>query len=83
MNFSFIDNIESMSKIYSLCSDAEEFVLSRPNISSGQSRKALEYLVKGVYHVKQGYVPRNQDLFSLVTRDEFTEFIGEDRKSVV
>lgn len=77
MNFSFIENIESMSKIYSLCRDAEEFVLSRPDISSGQSRKALEYLVKGIYQAKQGYVARNQDLFSLVTRDEFTEFVGD------
>lgn len=77
MNFSFTDNIESIVKINSLCRDAEEFVLSRPNISAGQSRKALEYLVKGIYQIKVGYVPQRQDLFSLVTRDEFTEFIGD------
>lgn len=77
MNFSFTDNIESIVKINSLCRDAEEFVLSRPNISAGQSRKALEYLVKGIYQIKVGFVPQRQDLFSLVTRDEFTEFIGD------
>lgn len=76
MNFSFTDNIKSIERINSLCRDAEEFVLSRPNISAGQSRKALENLVKGIYQIKVGYVPTKQDLFSLVTRDEFTEFIG-------
>ena len=77
MNFSFTDNLNVMNNLYSLCKDAEEFVLSRPEISAGQSRKALEYLVKGIYQIKVGFVPQKQDLFSLVTRDEFTDLIGD------
>ena len=77
MNFSFTDKLNVMNNLNSLCRDAEEFVLSRPEISAGQSRKALEYLVKAIYRIKVGFVPQKQDLFSLVTRDEFTDLIAD------
>ena len=45
MNFSFLSNLNELEELNVFCNDAETFVLSRPDLSAIQSRKALEYLV--------------------------------------
>lgn len=77
MNFDYIKNIESLSDLYLFCKDAESFVLSRPDLSAGQSRKALEYLVKLVYQLRNNSIPQRSSLFELVSSEDFTNFIND------
>jgi type I restriction enzyme R subunit len=77
MNFDYIKEIDMLGDLYVFCSDAEAFVLSRPDLSAGQSRKALEYLVKLVYQIKNDTVPLRSSLFELVSAEDFTSFIND------
>src|SRR5690554_6518492 len=78
MNFDYIKEINNLNDLYSFCKDAESFVLSRPDLSAGQSRKSLEYLVKLVYQLRNGTVPQRSSLFELVSSEDFTNFINDD-----
>ena len=77
MNFDYIKQIDSLNDLYLFCKDAESFVLSRPDLSAGQSRKALEYLVKLVYQLRNNNVPQRSSLFELVSSEDFTNFIND------
>jgi type I restriction enzyme R subunit len=77
MNFDYLKTIESLKDLYVFCKDAESFVLSRPDLSAGQSRKALEYLVKLVYQLRNDNVPQRSSLFELVSSEDFTNFIND------
>ncbi len=76
MNFGYLKDINNLNDLYLFCKDAEEFVLSRPDLSAIQSRKALEYLVKLFYQLKNNDVPKRSTLFELVSSEEFTNFIN-------
>ncbi len=78
MNFSFLSNLKDISELNVFCNDAETFVLSRPDLSAIQSRKALEYLVKLVYQLKNSKIPQRSSLFELVTAEDFSSFINND-----
>lgn len=77
MNFDYLKTIVSLKDLYVFCKDAESFVLSRPDISAAQSRKALEYLVKLVYQLRNENVPQRSSLFELVSSEDFTNFIND------
>lgn len=77
MNFDYLKTIESLKDLYVFCKDAESFVLSRPDLSAGQSRKGLEYLVKLVYQLRNDSVPQRSSLFELVSSEDFTNFIDD------
>ena len=77
MNFDYLKNIDSLNDLYVFCKDAESFVLSRPDLSAVQSRKALEYLVKLVYQLRNDTVPQRSSLFELVSSEDFTNFIND------
>ncbi len=77
MNFDYLKNLENLNELYGFCKDAESFVLSRPDLSAGQSRKALEYLVKLVYQLRNDSIPQRSSLFELVSSEDFTNFIND------
>lgn len=77
MNFDYVKSIDSLKDLYLFCKDAEGFVLSRPDLSAGQSRKALEYLVKLVYRIRNNSIPQRSSLFELVSSEDFTNFIND------
>lgn len=77
MNFGYLKNLDSLKDLYLFCKDAESFVLSRPDLSAGQSRKALEYLVKLVYQLRNNNIPQRSSLFELVSSEDFTNFIND------
>lgn len=76
MNFEYLSKIQELSELNLFCKDAEEFVLSRPDLSASQSRKALEFLVKLVYQLRNSYIPERSSLFELVSSEDFTSFIN-------
>ena len=77
MNFDYLENIDSLKDLYLFCKDAECFALSRPDLSAGKSRKALEYLVKLVYQSRNNNIPQRSSLFELVSSEDFTNFVND------
>ena len=77
MNFDYLKNLHNLNDLYLFCKDSESFVLSRPDFSAVQSRKALEYLVKLVYQLRNDTVPQRSSLFELVSSEDFTNFIND------
>ena len=49
MNFEYLKSFPDFSKLYDYCAEAEEFAVSKPNISATASRKAMEFIVKMIY----------------------------------
>ena len=54
MNFDLLKDRFLFKQLYSFCKDAEEFVISRPELSAISQRKALESAVKYFYMSKYG-----------------------------
>ena len=77
-NFDYIKDL-GLNDLYRYCSAAEENQLSNPDISAVNSRRALEYIVRALYFMKNIEVPERTSLFELVDGEPFREFIGDDR----
>lgn len=72
MNFDILKNRYNFKQLYSFCNDAEEFVVSRPELSAMSQRKALESGVKYFYLSKYGEFNDNAKLFSLIQDAKFS-----------
>ena len=66
MNFDLLKDRYLFKQLYSFCKDAEEFVISRPELSAISQRKALESAVKYFYMSKYGTYSETATLFSLI-----------------
>jgi len=44
MNFDYMKTAPDFAQLYTYCCEAEEFVLSNPNITVTSARKAMEYV---------------------------------------
>ena len=49
MNFDFLRPLTIIRPFYVFCSDAEEYALSKPDISCASAQKAIEYIVRLMY----------------------------------
>ena len=49
MNFKFLQPFLKLRKLYEYCCEAEEFALTKPNISATSARKGMEFIVKMIY----------------------------------
>ena len=72
MNFDYLKNIPDLSKLYDYCSEAEEFVLTKPSISATSARKAMEYIVKMLYSSAIG------DTYGLTVFDMLDDYRFKD-----
>lgn len=77
-NFDYIQDL-GLNDLYRYCSAAEEYQTSHPDMSAVNARKALEYIVRALYYMKNIEVPEKATLFELVDGEPFREFIGDDR----
>ena len=76
MNFDFLKPLQDMKKLYDYCSEAEEFVISKPNISVGDARKAVEYIVKTIYISLVGD-DHGYTTFEMMTDSRFIDYIDD------
>ena len=76
MNFDFLKPFPDLAKLRDYCSEAEEFALSKPNISATSARKAMEFMVKLIY---ASVVERDSGLtvFEMATDPRFTGYIND------
>lgn len=49
MNFDFLKPLTMIRPFYVFCGDAEEYAVSKPDISCASARKAIEYIVRLMY----------------------------------
>ena len=75
MNFDFLKDRFLFKQLYAFCKDAEEFVISRPELSAISQRKALECGVKYFYASKYGSYSEKASLFSLIQDESFSSYM--------
>lgn len=49
MNFSYLSNRSELESLYAACREAEQFALSKPDMSTLSARRAMEWIVKYIY----------------------------------
>ena len=77
-NFDYIKEL-GITELHRFCSIAEEQQVTNPDISAVNARRALEYIVRSLYEMKNIDIPERTSLFELVDGEPFKEFIGDDR----
>lgn len=77
-NFDYLQEL-GLTDLHNFCSAAEEMQVSNPDLSAISARKALEYIVRSLYVMKNIEVPERVSLFELVDGEVFREFIGDNR----
>lgn len=83
MNFDFLKDIADFKKLYHFANEAEEFVVSNPDVSAASSRKALESIVKSFYIAKYGAYPESATLFELLEDGCFSSYLDDSMLSAV
>lgn len=78
INFDYIKDL-GLNDLYRYCSAAEENQISNPDISAVNARRALEYIVRALYFMKNIDVPERTSLFELVDGEPFKEFINDEK----
>ena len=76
-NFDYLQDL-GLTDLHNFCSAAEEMQVSKPDLSAISARKALEYVVKAVFFMKDLEIPERASLFELVDSEVFRSFIGND-----
>ncbi len=77
-NFDYLQDI-GLTELHQFCSAAEELQVSNPDLSAISARKALEYMVRSLYVMKNIEIPERASLFELVDSEVFRGFIGDER----
>ena len=77
-NFDYIKDL-GLADLYRYCSAAEEHQVSNPDFCAVNARRALEYITRALYYMKNIDVPERASLFELVDGEPFREFIGDDK----
>ena len=77
-NFDYIKDL-GLNDLYRYCSAAEDNQVSNPDFSAVNARRALEYITRALYYLKNIEVPERVSLFELVDGEPFREFIADDR----
>lgn len=77
-NFDYIKDL-GLNDLYRFCSAAEENQWGSPDFSAINARKALEYIVRAVYYLKDIEVKEKASLFELVDGEPFRAFINDDK----
>ena len=76
-NFDYIHDL-GLDELYRFCSAAEDNQVCDPEISAINSRRALEYIVRALYEMKNLPIGERTSLFELVDGEPFREFIGDE-----
>lgn len=76
MNFEYLKDVPDFAQLYTYCCEAEEFVLSKPNISVTSARKAMEFIVKMLYSAVAGD-PRGKTVFDMLSDYNVKQYLGD------
>ncbi len=76
MNFTYLKAYPDTKKLYEYCNEAEEFVITKPNISATSARKAMEYIVKMIYASLVGN-DTSLTAFEMITDPIFVGYVND------
>lgn len=76
-NFDYIKELELDEQLYKFCSSAEETQVSDPEMSAFNCRRALEFIVRSIYTMKEIAIPERASLCQMIDDETFTSFIGD------
>lgn len=77
-NFDYLKDNEYLSSLYNYCNEAEVNQICDPDKSALNARKALEWLTRAIYSLKNIHIEERTNLYTLVSGEPFTSFIGND-----
>ena len=78
-NFDYLREIEPLQDLRIYCEAAEAECRSKYDVSALNCRRALEWLVKTLYQLKNIELPERSSLYELMTGAPFIEFVSDDR----
>ena len=78
-NFDYLREIEPLRDLSIYCEAAEAECRSKYDVAALNCRRALEWLVKTLYQLKNIELPERASLYELMTGAPFIEFISDDR----
>ena len=78
-NFDYLKNNEFLTTLYNYCNEAEVNQVSDPDKSALNARRALEWITRAIYSMKNIQVEERTNLYTLVSGEPFTSFIGDER----
>lgn len=79
LNFDYFKQIPlaELSPLHELCEKCETYSYFDPDISALNARKALEWLVKAIFKMKNVTPGERESLMDLTTSSTFTDFIAD------
>ena len=78
-NFDYLKPYEHLADLYAYCQTAELKQVSDPEKSALNGRKALEWLVRNIYRMKNIEVSDRTSLYTLIDGEPFQKFVGNDK----
>lgn len=78
-NFDYLKENPHLATLHSYCDTAEICQMSDPEKSALNGRRALEWLVRAIYELKNIEVGERASLYELIDGEPFKQFIGDDR----
>lgn len=78
-NFDYLKENPHLATLHSYCDTAEICQMSDPEKSALNGRRALEWLVRAIYELKNIEVGERASLYELIDGEPFKQFIGDER----
>lgn len=78
-NFDYLKENPHLATLHSYCNTAEICQVSDPEKSALNGRRALEWLVRAIYELKNIEVGERASLYELIDGEPFKQFIGNER----
>ncbi len=78
-NFDYLKDIPYLKDLYEYCNTAELNQQGNPDVSALNARRALEWIVRAIYELKNVEVGERTSLFSLIDGEPFKEFVNDDK----
>ncbi len=77
LNFDYLKQIEVLAPLHQLCDMCEQRHYTEPDTAAINARKALEWLVKAIYTMKNEPMPERASLYDLIQAPTFANFIAD------
>lgn len=77
MNFDFLKGLKGLDTVYKPCTNAEELVKSKPDLSMVAARKSAELIAKFVYMAAHASALENQTFADILADYQVRQFIND------
>lgn len=77
MNFLYLKNQTEFELLYSTCREAEEFALTKPDVSALSARRAMEWIVKYIYAQVESNPPYGCTVYDMTQDERFRNLFAD------